>query len=306
MVFTLCASMLRTNLSNFVNGAPDKLTVRVLNPRGKHWMYNMNDALKRIFFVPIHSLISHEATIPDHVQKMNKTYSDRGFVTRIVQATSLKNKKYMIIDAHHLTKLLADDFGVKSCCVFNHDYSTLPIRAWYPVSKLKPREILSMCPVAHSECTLDSGRKMLDSNQASFLVLSADFKNSSDKSTCYALHCNSSFKNIGLSQLVESQASIISLLDSNGAISNYVPDDKCFSCPGASTILMRRPFKHEEVILHASNGNVFPPKSTRHEFCIEVRIPLLGELHYLNANEANTLLRQLYFTNFKFLNLSCF
>ena len=290
---------LQTNPYRFVNEAPLTLRVTVLTPAGRYWMYHPEEALERIRFVPMESIVPHEKTLKKYQDELEQKYGDRGFATRVAQVTALGNGKFMIADAHHLTKTLKS-FECELICVFDNDYSTLPIAAWYPISGLRPQAIISMSGVKTEKCSLQEGNMLLETNQASFLIVHEGDKGGQ---VCYALFCSESRAAASLSQLVKSQDDLITRLDAKTAIADYVADEDMekYQKNGA-TILVRRPFKHEEVLGYVSEGGLFPAKSTRHIFPIEIRIPLPGEMFYLSVEEANWILRHIKFSNFTFSN----
>ncbi len=285
----MAVKYLKTNLKKYDTEPVFRIRVNGLALNGQCELKNLQEIVRRIHFVPIDSLVPHEKTTEWLLDYMAAKYQSNGYTTRLVQAAPLTDEKRMIVNGQHLASMLKTRFGAKICGVFDEKFHVLPIAAWYPVSSREPAEIVSMTGARAEKCSMQEGKVLLESNQASFLMVR---KNGMGNEACFAVFCLDNKGQATLAELVDNQQQIIASLDAQGGIIDFVADAHAMSyAKQGVTLLVRRPFNHKEVKDRVLQKGVFPPKSTRINFSVEPRICIPGEMYYLGAEEANEKLK---------------
>ncbi len=250
---------------------------------------DLKQALDSIKLFEIAKVIGHEQTIKaDLKAKLKKLESATSWPFPLVDITengmgerlaaTVREKPALILNGHHKFAAMKQS-GYTLVPGLVHDYyNEIRIGAWYPVLT-EPFTQEMADKLGGIKCAQVAGQLALQLKRAYFMAVNATGN--------YVFPVQSSETN----EIMDMQSR---LLDAFNPDTVFYSADYNFRLElgNGNTILMRRPYDSETVWEEALKGNLFPPKSTRHEF-LRVKMDMPLEWLKMPLAEANARLQGL-------------
>jgi hypothetical protein len=241
--------------------------------------------LDNIRILPISSLKPHETTTREATDRL------KGMIRASKYAKSpimVAKDSLIVLDGMHRIAAFSE-LGYKNilCQMVDYQSPKVLIGLWYPsfASGNPLAELRKATETLPS--SYEDGMAMLCNSRAAFLLA---YPVAGKLNWALVCPCQDEMP---LERLVEKQGKIVASLAKTHKIA-YIPDYEVKEHAEASAVLIRRPFRKQEIISLAEKGVLLPPKSTRHMFpirAINVNMPL-GWLK-LPLAEANKKLQKL-------------
>ena len=226
-----------------------------------------NKALGDLRILPISCLKPHEETTPEKTERIKRIIRN----SKIAKNPVLVDRESLVVlDGMHRVAAFKE-LGYKCilCQLVDYESQKLLVGLWHPFF---PKELV---PGLEKLATLSStnyedGMQAICASRAVFLLARPEAGK-----IAWSL-AGLSENEIPLAELVSSQKKILSALRKKCEL-KPVPDFEAKEFAEKGAVLIRRPFRKQEILSLASNGILLPPTSTRHMFplrVIGVSIPL--------------------------------
>ena len=214
------------------------------------------EALRALKVVPIRELVLHEETVGPLTAHLKKAIGGSDKFTNPIVVDS---RSYVVLDGTHRVKALSE-LGYKNivCQMVDYFSPEIKVGAWYPVLRCANMTDL-LEAVKTKKASFAKGMQEVRKMKAPFLLV---FDRGRGKE-CHLAEPTA--KPMKPDVLFALQKYVLAKFAHRHVI-HYVPDEmhQKFLKTAGAVLLYRKHFSKEETLEIARDGELFPPKTTRH------------------------------------------
>ena len=241
----------------------------------------VEEMLKCLEIREVKTLLSHEQVISQNLKRLKEGMLNIG---HLVDPLIVDGKSGVVLDGNHRLKVLeVIECPNATCQIVDYMSDEIKVGVWYPAVTLKAEQIFKLDSLKHEKVSYAAGVEAVSQLRAPFMLISKDKE-------CLLINPG----NYKLLEMIEEQNYILSLLE-KGTV-DYIPEEEVEKVIDLGrSVMLRRPYKKEEIIKTAKGHTPLPPKSTRHLIPGRIiRLNMkLGWLHRSKEEAATELARML-------------
>ena len=219
-----------------------------------------NEALRDLRILPVSCLKPHEETTPEKTERIKRIIRS----SRVAKNPVLVDRESLVVlDGMHRVAAFKE-LGYKNilCQLVDYESQKLLVGLWHPFF---PKEMIPELEklAKLSPTNYEDGMQSICASRAVFLLAYPGAGG-----IAWSLVAQSE-REIPLAELVSAQKKILSALRKKCGL-KQVPDFEAKEFAEIGAVLIRRPFRKQEILSLASKGILLPPTSTRHMFPLRV------------------------------------